>query len=98
VEDDVKLERRERVMLAQQAIAIQRAESMVGAEVEVLLEGEHEETELLWRGRMATQAPEIDAQVLVNDASGAAFGDFVTVRITETAGYDLVGEVVRPST
>ena len=94
IDDEVKMARRERLMLVQQEIALEKAAGMIGQEVDVLLEGPHEETELLWRGRTRHQAPDIDGQVLVNDSGGGAFGDITRVLITETAGYDLVGEVV----
>ena len=39
----------------------------VGQRVEVLVEGAHEDSDLLLRGRLATQAPDIDGGVIIND-------------------------------
>jgi ribosomal protein S12 methylthiotransferase len=41
---------------------------------------------------MATQAPDVDGQVLINDGT-ARPGEFVSVELTDTAGYDLVGRI-----
>jgi ribosomal protein S12 methylthiotransferase len=61
--------------------------------VEVLVEGTHADTDLLLRGRLATQAPEIDGSVIINDGT-AAPGDFVTCEVTEAHPYDLVARIV----
>ena len=79
-------------MLLQQQIHVENSEGRVGGVEDVLIEGVHPETELLWIGRTARQAPEIDGQVLVADAGEAQFGDIVPMTITEVAGYDLVAE------
>jgi ribosomal protein S12 methylthiotransferase len=63
----------------------------------VLFEGESNESELLWQGRMETQAPDIDGCVLINDAPDGLLpnpGDIVNVLITEAQEYDLVGQIV----
>jgi ribosomal protein S12 methylthiotransferase len=69
---------------------------MVGKQVEVLLEGESEESELLLQGRMETQAPEIDGRVLINDIGDKKVtpGEFYRVEITESHEYDLVGRLL----
>ena len=81
-------------MLLQQDIHAAKSESLVGSERDVLIEGEHPETELLWVGRTPQQAPEIDGRTLIADAGGAAYGDIVRMRIVEAAGYDVVAEAV----
>lgn len=93
VPPEVKRERRERLLEAQRAIAFERNASRIGEIVEVLVEGAHPETEHLLVGRLATQAPDVDGQVLVNDGV-AEPGTFVRLEITDAAGYDLVGRVL----
>lgn len=68
----------------------------LGQTIPVLVEGEHEETELLIQGRHAGQAPDIDGKVIINDFNGQniQIGDLVNVKITEVLDYDLVGHVV----
>ena len=63
----VKETRRRRVMAAQKRIALARNRARVGERVEVLVEGPHEDSDLLLRGRLSTQAPDIDGAVIIND-------------------------------
>jgi len=65
----------------------------VGERVEVLVEGPHSDSDLLLRGRLPTQAPEIDGQVIINDGT-AEPGSFVTCEVTEAHPYDLVARIV----
>jgi ribosomal protein S12 methylthiotransferase len=100
LEDDVpealKQERRDRLMECQQKIAFERNHEWLHRRVEVLVEGAHADTEHLLVGRMKTQAPDVDGQVLINEGL-AEPGEFVTVELGETAGYDLVGRIVGPA-
>src|SRR4051794_8000464 len=85
VDAKVARKRRDRLMREQSRISLRRNRARVGETVRVLFEGASEETDLLWQGRMETQAPEIDGCVLINDApEGCAPepGDFVKVLIT----------------
>jgi len=93
VPDEVKGERRDRVMELQREIAFDNNRRRVGRKVDVLVEGAHPETEHLLAGRMSTQAPDVDGQVLINDGT-ASPGRIVPVELTDTAGYDLVGRIV----
>ncbi len=70
--------------------------SYQGKVIDVLIEGQHEETELLIEGRHVGQAPDIDGKVIINDSDieGLKAGDLVKVEITEVLDYDLVGRVV----
>ena len=65
----------------------------MGRKVQVVVDGESEETELLLQGRMSTQAPNIDGVVLINDGQ-ANPGDVVWVEITDSHDYDLIGHIV----
>ena len=47
----------------------------------------------MWEGRHATQAPEVDGVVYINDGPVVA-GKILQVKITESHDYDLVGHVV----
>ena len=94
VPEALKQERREALMLLQQEIHVANNEALVGQERDVLIEGVHPETELLWVGRTPQQAPQVDGITLVSDAGDAAIGDIVRMRITEVAGYDVVAEAL----
>jgi ribosomal protein S12 methylthiotransferase len=83
-------------MKEQARISRRRNKQRVGETVRVLFEGESKESELLWQGRMETQAPDIDGCVLINDVPDGVLpapGDFVKVEITEAHEYDLIGRI-----
>jgi len=94
VPEELRQERRARLMELQQELHLENNTDWLGRTIDVLVEGMHPETELLWVGRSARQAPEIDGSVIINDAATAKFGDIVKVEVTDIAGYDLVGHVV----
>jgi ribosomal protein S12 methylthiotransferase len=97
VDPRVAKRRRDRLMKEQARISRRRNRARIGETVRVLFEGAAQESELLWQGRLATQAPDIDGAVLINDAPEGfkpSPGDFVHVRITDAHEYDLVGEIV----
>lgn len=96
VPQDVIEERFDRLYEAQREIVRELNAEFMGKVIPVLIEGEHEETELLIEGRHFGQAPDIDGKVIINDLSGrkVEIGDLVHVEITEVLDYDLVGRVV----
>jgi ribosomal protein S12 methylthiotransferase len=83
-------------MKEQAKISKARLRRMIGRRVEILLEGESDESELLLQGRMETQAPEIDGHVLINDAGDRQLstGQFYDAEITDSLDYDLIGRVI----
>lgn len=89
----VKESRRKRLMALQREICIRRNRQRVGERIEVLVEGSHPDTDLLLRGRLSTQAPEIDGAVIINDGT-APQGMFVFCEVTEAHPYDLVARMV----
>ena len=98
VDQDTIEERFDRLHEVQKEIAEELNEAFVGKEIEVLVEGKHEETDLLLTGRHAGQAPDIDGSVLINDTGDIplSVGDIVTVKVTEVHEYDLIGSIVAP--
>jgi len=88
--------RKRRLMAIQRKISRRRNRTLVGKEVPVLIDGLSADTDLLWQGRMASQAPEIDGVTLINDYEGAepAPGQLRRLRITESHDYDLVGTLL----
>ena len=97
VEPKVARRRRARLMKEQSRISRKLNKARVGSTVRVLFEGEAAETDLLWQGRMESQAADIDGCVLINDAPEGfdpVPGQFVNVLITAAHEYDLVGHIV----
>ncbi len=93
VDEDTKQDRFDRLMRLQMDISRNKHQAYVGQKIQVVVDGPSEETDLLLQGRMATQAPEIDGVVLINEGE-ARLGDKVWVEVTESHDYDLIGRIV----
>jgi ribosomal protein S12 methylthiotransferase len=91
-----KEKRRSLVMKAQQKVAFDYNDALIGTTHKVLVEGTHEDTDLLLSGRTTWQAPEVDGTVIINDSEieNLSPGSIVDVNITEVSGYDLVGTAI----
>ena len=89
--------RRRKLMKLQQKISAKATAEWVGREVDLLVEGESEETELLWEGRTIQHAPEIDGKVFINDFGPheeLVPGTFYRAEITESHDYDVVARII----
>ena len=89
--------RRRRLMRSQLKISAKARAAQIGREVEVLIEGPSEETDLLWKARTLQQAPEIDGHVLINDFGtheALVAGTFYRAEITEAHDYDVVARIL----
>ena len=89
--------RRRKLMKLQNKISTKARRAWVGREIDLLVEGESEETELLWQGRSLDQAPEIDGKVLINDFGPHEVlvpGTFYRAEITESHDYDVVARII----
>ncbi len=82
-----------RLMELQRAISRDKLAERVGSELQVLVEGVSEESELLLQGRHAGQAPEVDGVVLLTDGT-ARPGELRRARVTQAADYDLVATLL----
>jgi ribosomal protein S12 methylthiotransferase len=89
-------QRRRALMKLQKGISRQTMRARVGQTIDVLVEGESEETPLLWEGRTQHHAPEIDGTVYLNDFGSMEAltpGRFYRCQVTEAHDYDLVARV-----
>lgn len=89
--------RRKKLMSIQKKISRSRKKALIGRELDLLLMGSSEETDLLLEGRTEMHAPEIDGKVFVNDYPDGVSpqeGEFYRCRITESYDYDLVAKIV----
>ncbi|HVV99671.1 MAG TPA: 30S ribosomal protein S12 methylthiotransferase RimO [Planctomycetaceae bacterium] len=89
--EDVKEARRDELMRVQQQIAFDFGDSLVGYELDVLIDSPVEEG--VWLGRTYADAPEIDGNVIVT-GEGLNVGDMVPVVIEARQDYDLLGSHV----
>ena len=87
-----KRRRRAELMRAQADISRKRNRALLDSEVEVLVEGEVPGRTRRMRGRMPSQAPDIDGMVVLRGV--AEPGEFVRARIRQALTYDLVAEIV----
>ncbi len=85
--------RARRLMSVQRRISRRKNRALVGSELEVLVEGPSEESELVMAGRHAGQAPEIDGSVYLSGGPVQP-GDVCRARVTSASDYDLVAEVL----
>lgn len=90
VPEEVKQERHERFMLAQQAISTARLQAKIGTVTEVLIDEVVEEGAV---GRTRADAPDIDGQIFLDGATHLKVGDFVKAQIIDADEYDLWGEL-----
>lgn len=89
VPEEVREERRNRLMEFQEDISTRRLEARIGREITVLVD-DIDEGEAV--ARSEGDAPEIDGLVIIPDGEGLAPGDFVRVRVTDCDVHDLYAE------
>jgi ribosomal protein S12 methylthiotransferase len=95
VPDSVVRKRQAELMRRQKAISRRKLKALVGTVQPVLVEGASEESALVVRGRLPTQAPDVDGAVFLEEVpDDVAVGQIRPVRIKRAADYDLVGTVV----
>jgi ribosomal protein S12 methylthiotransferase len=90
-------QRRRALMKLQKGISKRGKQSWVGRVLPVLVEGESEETPLLWEGRTEFHAPEIDGKLYINDFGEherLMAGSFYRCEITEAHDYDVVARII----
>jgi ribosomal protein S12 methylthiotransferase len=93
VPDEVKKQRVEELMLAQQEVAFAKAKSQVGKTIEVLVDRPAgRDVEDGFVARSQSQAPDIDSVVFVHGAELHP-GQYVNVKVSDYQAYDLVAEV-----
>lgn len=89
--------RKRSLMKLQQGISRKSKSGWIGRTLDILAEGESDETPLLWEGRTQFHAPEIDGKVYINDFGAHESlepGRFYQCEITEAHDYDLVARIV----
>lgn len=96
VPEEIKNERRHRLMTVQQEISLQKNRRKIGQILSVVVEGNSTENPELNIGRTEFDAPEIDG-IIYFTGSGLVSGDMVKVKITGAQEYDLIGEVLHES-
>ncbi len=84
--------RAKQLMSLQRRISRKKNKLLVGQQLDILVEGASEESELVMVGRHAGQAPEIDGMVYLSGDVGSA-GRIVQAKVLSATDYDLMAEV-----
>ena len=92
LDDETKQKRADIIMEHQQTVMADYCESLIGSEVEVLVEG-YDRIAECWYGRTYADAPEVDGCVFFTAEKKPDVGDFVIVKITDYMGCDPVGSI-----
>jgi len=92
----VKASRRSRVMSLQKGLISRRQKGRLGERVRMVVDGPASDHELVLKGRLQTQAPDIDASVFLTecDPSSLRPGQFLDAQIVGARGYDLIARPV----
>jgi ribosomal protein S12 methylthiotransferase len=93
---DEKIRRRQRVMALQKRLVTTRQRARIGERARLVVDGPAGEHELVLKGRLSTQAPDIDPTVFLTNCDPSSYkpGDFAEVEIVGARGYDLIAEPV----
>lgn len=94
--EDVKEERRARLMRVQQDLAFEWCKRQVGSALEVIVDKPIDAEKNVWLGRSFADAPDVDALVYVTGTSRQPLreGCLVPVEIVGHRDYDLIGAAV----
>ncbi len=88
-------QRRRKILALQRRISRRKLKALVGKRLPVLVEGPAAETDLVLKGRLESQAPEVDGNVFINDCNGSSPqpGEFRWATITASSDFDVVARL-----
>ncbi|MCA9127524.1 MAG: 30S ribosomal protein S12 methylthiotransferase RimO [Planctomycetales bacterium] len=94
--DEIKLERQQRLMQKQQAIAFEWCKNQVGSFAEVLIDQAIDTDKNVWLGRCYADAPDVDAVVYLTGQPQRKLeiGQIVPAEIVDFRQYDLVAAAI----
>lgn len=93
VPQELKVERAQAVMAAQESISAELNQQKVGKEFKVLFDRKEDNH---FVGRTEFDSPEVDNEVLIDATdSYVRVGDFANVKITSASEFDLFGELIK---
>lgn len=93
LDDDVKFHRAEMIMQQQMLISAKNNKSLLGKQLEAVVEGFDQYGECYF-GRTKADAPDIDGKIFFMSERHLNIGDYVRIEIVDTLDYDLIGEVI----
>ncbi len=93
IDEETASHRADILMEQQMLISAENNQKLMGCELETVVEGFDRYAEC-WFGRTRMDAPDIDGIIFFTGNRKFSIGEYVTVRITDTLDYDLIGEVI----
>lgn len=90
--ENVKKERRNKLMELQQQISLENNEKYIGKAIKCIVEGYTDDGVIIMRSEH--DAPEIDGLVYATNSQEVIPGDIESVKITRADEYDLFGEII----
>lgn len=91
VPEEVKQERLDALMRAQEKISAEINAAKVGQELKVIVDREEED---FYVGRTQFDSPEVDPEMLISKERPLELGQFYRVRVTDAQAFDLYGSVL----
>ena len=91
VPEEVKQERLDALMRAQEKISAEINAAKVGQELKVIVDREEED---FYVGRTQFDSPEVDPEMLISKECPLELGQFYQVRVTDAQAFDLYGSVL----
>jgi ribosomal protein S12 methylthiotransferase len=79
-------------------ITLEKLQTEVGKEIQVVVDGESDEHEYLLSARKLSWAPDIDGEIYINDKEikeDISFGTIYTAKITELSGDKLIATILK---
>lgn len=93
LDEEIKTHRADIIMEQQQLISEEKNSEKMDGVFEAVVEGFDKWAECYF-GRTAGDAPDIDGKIFFTSDEKLEIGQYVTVKITDTLDYDLIGEVI----
>lgn len=90
----VKEDRFHQIMEIQREISREKMESMIGTTQTAVVEGKSQEHDYVIKGRLWSQAPDIDGVTYVSSPKPLSVGQLVDITVTDAHDYDISGEVI----
>ena len=95
LDEDVKNDRRDRLMAVQQQVMFDYNESQIGQTIDVIIDQPVAEQDDAWIGRSVGDAPDVDSVVFVTQTEDELEpGDIVPCQVVTTHDYDLIAVAV----
>ncbi len=92
VDEDVKFERRDKIMELQKFVSANKFNDLIGKVFTVIVDGKLEE-ENVYVGRTYMDCIDVDGLIFFNCDYDIITGSFIKIKATSSSDYDLIGEI-----